>query len=206
MLRCLCSTCILLCVLANGARGAVYQVTVRGLVTYALFQDVPVGTPYTVKHQLDSMDLVPSPSEGRYAANNATLFLPNDELLVGGPNPEFLVRLGNGAERQFVDYSDLNPSNLKLLSVGFTFPAGTLTSDAVPLELPLDRAAIARVRVTQGLTTLYEGSISSYDTIIVPELPVGAWTFCMLWVTRRRRIGQRTSPLEIEEAVGLDRG
>jgi hypothetical protein len=166
------------------AEAALYEFTLRGVVTDAVFGDVPVGAPFTIRYMADSTDLSPDPTGGRFAATNATITFPDFTITADGAHPEVLVNIRDGVSIQSFSYGDTGGPNWSI-GVSCAFPAGTISTDALPLFLPLSSALFARVRVFPILTPQYQGDITSYESVQVPE-PVIAYGALIFAIMKRR--------------------
>jgi hypothetical protein len=155
--------------LCGQARAALYEFTLGGRVTYAPLGDVPIGTAVTIRYTADSQDLDPSPTDGLYAASQATVQFPTFTIQTDGMmGPDFGVSLGNGTSVQILQYLTWQNSSWGM-SIPFSFPTKTLNSDALPLTLPLTDANLARFHLFPLLHDLYAGDITSYTAVEVPE-------------------------------------
>jgi hypothetical protein len=155
--------------LCGQARAALYEFTLGGRVTYAPLGDVPIGTAVTIRYTADSQDLDPSPTDGLYAASQATVQFPTFTIQTDGMmGPDFGVSLGNGTSVQILQYLTWQNSNWGM-SIPFSFPNGTFGSDALPLTLPLANANLARFHLFPLLHDLYAGDITSYTAVEIPE-------------------------------------
>ncbi len=167
------------------AHAAIYEFTLGGRVTFAALGDVPAGTPVTIRYTADSQDLAPDPGGGLYAAGQGTITFPNFTITTDGTvDPIFRVSLGSGSTVQLLQY--LTYQGTWGMSLNFSFPAGTLTSDALPLTLPLANANLARFQVFPILHDWYAGNITSYTAVEIPE-PSAALLLLVVPLTRRNR-------------------
>ncbi len=137
-MRMFISTLILILSTCASADAALYEFTLRGFVTFAAAGDVPPGSPVTIRYIADSKDLAPSSLGGHYAASNATIQFPTFTLTMSGLDPYFRVALGAGNTVDLLGYSTVD--GFWDLTVPFSFPPGTLETDALPLSLPLEIA------------------------------------------------------------------
>jgi hypothetical protein len=170
----------LLCATAS-AQAALYEVTVEGNVTFALFLDVNVGDPFTVKYVVDSTDLVPEPNGGRYAASGAIVNFPGRTLMIGNTESHFGVHLGGGTATDLAHYYTIQEDTLLGVRITYQFPPNTFESDALPLSLPLSIATLKRFHLFQGLWDMYRGEVTSYTAVEVPEPhSIGIVTFVSL--------------------------
>ena len=144
------------------ARGALYEFTLRGEVTYSLFSPNPaVGDPCTIRYVADSR---PDPATGHYMATAATISFPTVAFTTPGPAEVTAGVFTSGAG--VVQYLDTGPN--WGLNVVLWFPAGVITGK-LPLELPLSQATLTHF----GLFPVFEeriyGTITSYVSREVPE-------------------------------------
>ena len=182
-MRTLIPTLLILLSACASARAALYEFTLGGRVTYALFGDVPIGSRVTIRYTVDSQDLEPDPTGGLYAASQATIKFPDFTITTNGmEGPSFGVGLGTSA--QFVQY--LTWRNGWGMSIPFAFPVGTLDTDALPLTLPLSEANVARFYVFPMLHDHYAGDITSYSAVEIPE-PSAALLLLVTTLTVRGR-------------------
>ena len=161
--------CLFLLFGGASARGAFYEFTLTGTVTAAPSGDVHIGDPFTVRYVVDSVDLDASVGGGLYAAGNATVTFPSGTLTTGG-NPFFGVAQNGGTSvdlLQYLAHDDVSWG----ANITFSFPAATLTIDALPLTLPLSDANFAHLHIFWAfvLHDTYQGTVSSYASIEVPE-------------------------------------
>jgi hypothetical protein len=159
--------CLVTCPLA---RGAMFEFTLEGTVTSEASPHVNVGDPFVIRYLADSTDLDPSPLTGRYSAGQAIATLPG--TTISSPVSDGLVSifLNMPAGTDSADYES-SSGNVALVA-GFDFPSGTLTSDALPLALPLGSATTAQW-VWYPFRPGIVGRITSYSSIEVPEPGVG---------------------------------
>jgi hypothetical protein len=159
-----------LCV-ADAAHAAFYEFTIQGQVTAAAGFDVSVGDPFTIRYVANSEDRVPMPTAGSYAATNAVGTFPSTVITAMGFDSEVFVARPDvdGADRTAYRSDDLN----YIFNVSFTFAPGTLTSDALPLALPLQDATSASLYL-YDFGPFVTGNLTSYSSREVPEPQIPA--------------------------------
>jgi hypothetical protein len=174
---------VLVCFSCSGAaRAALYEYTFEGTVTHSRWPDASVGDPFVVRYTVNSIDLNPSPTAGRFAASAAVAILPRVTLRCDPGD----VRVSlNSVWGDRVTYSSL-------LDVGAFFTdvrylSGTLASDALPLELPLDTATWSIWQYGGEFIVDYEGPITSASVVEVPEPTIPILTVLALLPTVGRR-------------------
>jgi hypothetical protein len=156
---------VLVCFSCSGAaRAALYEYTFEGTVMHSRWPDATVGDPFVVRYTVNSTDLNPSPTAGRYAASAAVAILPRVTLRCD-PGDVRVSLNSDWGDRVY--YSSL-------LDVGAFFAdvrylSGSLASDALPLELPLDTATWAYWQYGGDAIVDYAGPITSSSVVEVPE-------------------------------------
>jgi hypothetical protein len=154
--------CLGLC--ASADAGA-YEFTLTGEVTQANWANVNVGDPFTIRYTADSLDRNPAATVGAYLATPAVVTLPNATIRSLGPFNATAVYLFPDADQ--VRYTSEDDSLYTFL-VRVRFPRGTLSSDALPLTLPMELAVSTDFYVWQFGPEL-RGTITSYTAVEVPE-------------------------------------
>jgi hypothetical protein len=130
---------------------------------------VPIGTPVTIRYTADSRDSDPDPRGAWYAASQATVEFPDFTIVTDGTfGLSFRVALGDGTSVQLLQYLTAFGTYWGM-SIPFSFPAGTLTSDELPLTLPLANANLARFHLFPIVNDIYAGDITSYTAVEIPE-------------------------------------
>jgi hypothetical protein len=176
---------LLALVVCEPSYAGLYEFTIEGRVTFAAAGDVPAGTPVTIQYIADSEDLAPgTPNGGHYAASQATVRFPKFIIKTDGIDPYFRVALGGGNTVDLLQY--LSVFGHWNLSAGYSFPPGTLSSDALPLTLPLANANLATFHLAPGVNPYYSGNIISYTSIEIPEpLQLGVFPLAALLIAAR---------------------
>jgi hypothetical protein len=169
--------------LCRHARAEFYEFTLRGEVTYSLFNPNPaVGDPCTIRYVADSRR---DPATGHYMATAATICFPTVTFTTPGPAEVTAGVFTSGAG--VVQYLDTGPN--WGLNVVLWFPEGVITGE-LPLELPLGQATLTHF----GLFPVFEerifGNITSYTSREVPEpcsLSAAPVAFAVIGASRRLR-------------------
>ena len=145
---------------------ALYEFMLEGVVTRSFLPDVHVGDTAAMSFFVDDQDLDPSPIVGRYLAiSSVTIDFPKTSLVAGGHGGGHLrVSLHNADS---VQYQNLGPEYS--LNIPLQFPDGTITSDALPLSLPLPLATNNSFQIFPILTDVVYGRVTSYSGALVPE-------------------------------------
>lgn len=146
-------------------RSAVYEVTIKGVVTSAA-GPMAIGDPFSVVFQVDARD-----SSGTYPASPAVITFPNYVQTTNGSPPSFRCAPGTGQSVDLVNYTAID--NWSVL-ISFSFPHGTIDSLDFPLTLPLELANFRRMHFDWGPLNVANGRIDDYSTAAIPE-PGGAW-------------------------------
>jgi hypothetical protein len=125
------------------------------------------GDPVNIRYVADSTDLNSASGYGSYAASAATYESTALSLTSIGVAPSVSVYLNDppGVDRVEYRHQDFHAD----FRVRFSFPAGTLTSDALPLTLPLATATSASFEVSYVAAVFAGGQITSYESVEVPD-------------------------------------
>jgi hypothetical protein len=180
-----------------------YEFTVKGEVSSSLVSNVTAGNPFTNRYTVDNTDLDPSPAAGSFAASVAVATFPHATLMAdqGFNYRRFDVHSGGAMDQ--ATYYAFGPNYL--FSLDFKFPPGTLTSDALPLTLPLPDATSAEFSIYFFVHVL-RGSVNSYEGVLVPEPSVLVAAPTLLTLLRHCRTERRHSPrTAATRAIGLHR-
>lgn len=162
-------------------RSAVYEVTVKGVVTSTASPAIAFGDPFSVVFQVDATG-----SSGLYPASPAVITFPNYVQTTNGSPPTFRSTPGANQSVDLVAYQSLDNWSVQ---TNFSFPHGTLTSFEFPLTLPLELANFRRMHFDWGPLSVANGRIDDYSTAAIPE-PGSAWImiFVPSILVRSRRI------------------
>jgi hypothetical protein len=154
------------------SRGTEYQFTLQGVVTYVdplAYPSINRNDPFTMQYRADTVDEDPSNTRGAYDASPVTLTFPHHGFYWQGFSQYVSVTLALQG-RDLVQFSA--PGANYWVNADFEFPAGTLTSDALPLSLPLTAATTALLDNYDDGPVL-GGVITSYSSVAVPEPAIG---------------------------------
>ena len=185
------------------SRAALYQFTLAGVVSLSDYSNVSVGDPFTIRYLVDAQDMDPNPAHGSYAASNSTFAFPNWTLTTYGTIFPLSVTLNsaNGTDRVSYLVIPLNGA----YQIDFTFAAGTLGSDGLPLALPLSNATLARFLITDSLVGLHlGGNITSYNSSQVPETTAPGLALLMVAAAVTKRLREGTSAGSIGRGTGKE--
>ena len=156
-------TCLLVEAAPCGA--ALYEFTLEGVVQFSFLPEVSVGDPASLKFIVDDQDLEPSPTFGKYTASGpATIAFPKTTLVAGDELGFLQVKL---IDAEIVQYQNIGPS--LSFDMGFAFPDGTITTDALPLTLPLSLATTNSFYIFPIFHEVVRGRITSYTGVPIPE-------------------------------------
>jgi hypothetical protein len=151
-----------------------------------------IGDECTIQYVLDSTDHDPHPLVGRYFGTNAVIRFANITI-VGNPNSggNLTVKTGRPGLSDLVAYQNGGPNYG--VQISFAFPEGTITSDALPLELPLAQATTSYFDVYPSFDPILVGRIMAYSSAEVPEPYASSTLVLVLTGTCARKFGRDRS-------------
>lgn len=169
---------------ASALRADLYEFAVTGRVEggFLAFYHLGVGDEITFRYTLDSNDHDAS-NVGRYAGTTSVFETPAGKFS-GDPEQggSFTVQ----PTGQFVSFDSFMPSYPIKLS--FRFPEQTLLTDELPLTLPISASTTRSFFVHPLSIPSLFGSITSYESRLVPD-PNSLCVLCVACaVLGRRRI------------------
>jgi hypothetical protein len=150
--------------LGSFARAAPFQVALEGTVDFTLIPEVAVGDIARIRFTVDSEDLEPSPTFGKYlSSGTVTIDFPQTTLIAG--------ELGYLQVKLFFSdrISYLNTGQTLSFSMPLSFPDGTIPTDELPSAIPLSLATVNRFYVFPISNEIISGRITSYSAVPIPE-------------------------------------
>lgn len=173
---------------AAGAQAAPIEFEFGGVFTQTTGTVHQVGAPFTstVRFDLSTPDLNPSPLLGRYTYLSWTAPYRNATPIVLAPPSgaiEILAGAGGGSHGWQLDYSAVEFG----FELDIDYPVGYFASDALPATLDLSGASATRFNAfAPGLGVDLRGTITSFR--VVPEPTVGVcFSFPLVLTLRRLR-------------------
>jgi hypothetical protein len=178
------------CLFAAVGYAAPYKFTLTGPVTYSFFSPAIVGEPFEIEFTADSEDHAPDdPEAGIYTCSAPTVrFLKSNTSLIFNPVQELRLYVTTGG-LDIIQYQCV--SGTYTITVGLVFYDGTLTSDALPMTLPLQQAYVAHFFATPILTDTVRGNVTGYHATPIPEGSSLLPLLLVLQIFRRGRIVSR---------------
>lgn len=159
---------MIVCLLFWTAPGAaaLYEFKLEGVVIRSFLADVHVGDTAAIKFLVDDVDLEASPNVGWYATAGPSAITFPKTTLIAGESGHLQVKLSN-SNSELIQY--INIGGDYSINIPFQFPDGTITSDALPLSLPLPLATNNSFQIFPILTDVVYGRVTSYSGALVPE-------------------------------------
>jgi hypothetical protein len=165
----LASLTLVLLFAAPPAQATLYQFTLRGTVTNAgILPQVAVGDPFVIQYTADSADLNPSTNAGSFAVSGRAVATLPRATIQSALLCTLSTELGGPFSQDSIDFFS-DGGWLNGFACTIRYPSGTLVSDSLPLGLPLDNATRASWSYGGQFAPFVIGSITSYQSIEVPE-------------------------------------
>jgi hypothetical protein len=156
------------------------------LIEFALNGNAVDQQPLLFRFRAYPIDLDASPDRGQYYVTTFRLTIGGNPQPLHGIAAFTLLDVALSGTQDTVQFFAEGSTNGGL-GLDLRFPSGTLTSDALPLSLPMEQATRAFL-LEYALGPVVIGTITSYQAVPVPEascvLPLAVASYA-LWRVRR---------------------